>query len=170
MSTPKVRGFLFRLILMMFVQTALVGVRGAEPDRAAGVRDELERAKQLYRRRQMGEKLTPEEEAFLERMLKERRRRMGQEGPVQDFDWQRVRAILERMRRGEAVPEEDRAYLERVRAMRRIPDKPKTDGIGQPSLPAPGGEDSVGLTPLTELGSGRYKGEDGGLYGGGTNV
>ena len=32
-----------------------------------------------------------------------------------------------------------------------------------------GGKDSVGLIPLTELGAGKYKEEDGGLYGGGKN-
>ena len=35
--------------------------------------------------------------------------------------------------------------------------------------PPPPSRDSTGLTPLTELGAAKYKGEDGGLYGGGRN-
>src|ERR1035438_3068808 len=38
-----------------------------------------------------------------------------------------------------------------------------------PINPLPPPRDSTGLTPLTELGTARYKGEDGGLYGGGKN-
>src|ERR1035438_4141485 len=38
-----------------------------------------------------------------------------------------------------------------------------------PINPPPPARDSTGLTPLTELGTTTYKGEDGGLYGGGKN-
>jgi hypothetical protein len=38
-----------------------------------------------------------------------------------------------------------------------------------PVNPPPPPRDSTGLTPLTELGTAKYKGEDGGLYGGGKN-
>ena len=38
-----------------------------------------------------------------------------------------------------------------------------------PINPLPPPRDSTGLTPLTELGTARYKGDDGGLYGGGKN-
>src|ERR1039458_2295285 len=38
-----------------------------------------------------------------------------------------------------------------------------------PINPPPPTRDSTGLTPLSELGTAKYKGEDGGLYGGGKN-
>src|ERR1039457_1324950 len=38
-----------------------------------------------------------------------------------------------------------------------------------PPTPPPSARDSTGLTPLSELGTAKYKGEDGGLYGGGKN-
>src|ERR1035438_9419939 len=38
-----------------------------------------------------------------------------------------------------------------------------------PINPSPPPRDSTGLTPLSEMGSAKYKGEDGGLYGGGKN-
>jgi hypothetical protein len=47
------------------------------------------------------------------------------------------------------------------------PKKPQTKVAMPDPLPPP--RDSTGLIPLTELGNGTYKGEDGGLYGGGSN-
>jgi hypothetical protein len=50
-----------------------------------------------------------------------------------------------------------------------------TNALAQQPLPAgpsnrpPPPRDSTGLTPLTELGAAKYRGEDGGLYGGGRN-
>ena len=38
-----------------------------------------------------------------------------------------------------------------------------------PINPPPPPRDSTGLTPLSEMGTAKYKGEDGGLYGGGKN-
>jgi hypothetical protein len=47
------------------------------------------------------------------------------------------------------------------------PKKPQAKVTMPDPLPPP--RDSTGLIPLTELGTGIYKGEDGGLYGGGRN-
>jgi hypothetical protein len=47
------------------------------------------------------------------------------------------------------------------------PKKPQAKIAMPDPLPPP--RDSTGLKPLTELGTGKYKGEDGGLYGGGSN-
>lgn len=90
----------------------------------------VERAKQLMRRFSSGEKLTPEEEAYLDRVRQEIRKRRGQggRGPMGG-------------RKREPVPRD-------------------------PSVNKP--EMVRALVPLTEL-TGRYKGEDGGLYGGGRN-
>lgn len=126
---------------------------------------DFQRARELYLRRQAGEKLTAEEEAYLARVLHGREARMPKEGALRDFDMVRARAILELIRRGEAVTEEDRAYLERIREVRRAAERGRTGRAIRPPLPALGGEDSVGLTPLTDLGEGEYKGEKGGLYG-----
>ena len=83
------------------------------------------------------------------------------------LDWQRAQQLFQRSQKGETLSPEDQAYLERAKRARQ------QQGANQRSpaqtSPAPGGKDAVGLLPLSELGAGQYKGEDGGLYGGGKN-
>lgn len=79
------------------------------------------------------------------------------EAPI---DWNRAQELHRRATRGEKLSPEDQAYYERAKAAR-----------------AKGGQPSGGtrpqwtghITALTELGAEKYKGEDGGLYGGGKN-
>ncbi|MGQ9663430.1 MAG: hypothetical protein ACUVWX_14000, partial [Kiritimatiellia bacterium] len=117
---------------------------------------DFQRARELYLRRQAGDKLTAEEEVYLARVLQGRGARIPKEGVLRDFDMVRARAILERIRRGEVVAEKDRAYLERIREARRAAERGRTARAIRPPLPALGGEDSVGLIPLTDLGDGEY--------------
>jgi hypothetical protein len=77
-------------------------------------------------------------------------------------DWNKARELRQRVMRGEKLAPEDQAYYERALALRR-------NGRGPGQAPAPQAPWSGHLAPLTELGSGKYKGEDGGLYGGGRN-
>src|SRR5262249_31128151 len=87
--------------------------------------------------------------------------RGGQDEPI---DFQKARQLRQRMLEGERLSEEERAYLERAKAAFQK----KQAGAGKGV--ATGGKDRLGLVPLTELaGEARYKGQDGGLYGGGRN-
>jgi hypothetical protein len=79
-------------------------------------------------------------------------------------DFEKARAIMERGRRGEAVSAEDRAYVERAKQAKQK----QPAGKGSPGAPPP--KWTQHLTPLDQLGTGTYKGEDGGLYGGGRNT
>lgn len=79
----------------------------------------------------------------------------AQTAPV---DMQRARQIFERVQRGEKVTPEEREHVERAQREMR--------NRNQPPPPEPWTQH---LTPLTELGTGQYKGEDGGLYGRGEN-
>jgi len=81
----------------------------------------------------------------------------GQEPPI---DPVRGRALMEKFSRGETLTPEEQAYLDRVRQAIR-----ERAGVRQMPL---GTNDWSALVPLTDL-SARYKGEDGGLYGGGQN-
>ena len=74
------------------------------------------------------------------------------------IDFDRARQIFERSKRGETVTTEERAYVERAMAERRNRN------------PSANQEPWKGhLTPLTELGTDKYKDQTGGLYGGGKN-
>jgi len=76
-------------------------------------------------------------------------------------DMARARELLQKRQRGEQLTDDETAYLDRARRQRQ-------QGGAKPGGEA-GGKTSVGLTPLTELGEGKYKEQDGGLYGGGKN-
>jgi hypothetical protein len=75
------------------------------------------------------------------------------------IDFAKARQLLEKRNKGEALNADERAYLERAMAARRA-QNPRA------AAPAPWTEH---LTPLTELGTSKYKDQDGGLYGGGSN-
>ena len=84
----------------------------------------------------------------------------AQEAPV---DFEKARQIMERGRRGETVSAEDRAYVERAKQAKQK----QPAGKNSPGAPPP--KWTQHLTPLDQLGAATYKGEDGGLYGGGRN-
>ncbi len=88
----------------------------------------------------------------------------AQEPPV---DFEKARQIMERNRRGEAVSAEDRAYVERAKQAKQK--QPAGKGAPGQALPPPPEKWTQHLTPLPKLGAANYKGEDGGLYGGGKN-
>src|SRR5262249_36668500 len=77
------------------------------------------------------------------------------------IDWDKARQLRQKSKQGGKLTAEEQAYLEN--AMKALQQQ-----RGQKEEPAPGGKDSVGLTPLPEL-QGTYKGESGGLYGDGKN-
>lgn len=79
------------------------------------------------------------------------------EAPI---DWNRAQELHRRATRGEKLSPEDQAYYERAKAARAKGGQPS--GGTQPKW-------TGHLTPLTELGAEKHKGEDGGLYGGGKN-
>lgn len=76
------------------------------------------------------------------------------------IDWQRAQQLHQRAQRGEKLTPEEQAYYERAKAARAKGGQPAPN-----AAPRWTGH----LTPLTELGAAKYKGEDGGLYGGGKN-
>jgi hypothetical protein len=88
------------------------------------------------------------------------------------IDRERVKMLYEKSKRGEKLTPEEQKYLDRAIQELRKSNDPKPDPGKQPIT---GGEkrqelSSTGLKPLTEMtATDRYKGEDGGLYGGGKN-
>ncbi len=84
----------------------------------------------------------------------------------EEIDWNRARGIYQRLQRGEAVMPQERDYLERAKAAKGKEGRPKG-----PMPQVPPAKSSTGLVPLDQMtAQDKYKGEDGGLYGGGRNT
>ena len=89
--------------------------------------------------------------------------------PSDPIDFNYARQLLQKSRSGQTLTAEERAYLDRARAERA-----RRTGAGGAAAgragPVPAEKTSTGLVPLTQMAvQDRYKGEDGGLYGGGKN-
>ena len=82
------------------------------------------------------------------------------------IDFQRARQLFEKSKRGEALTADEQSYLDR--AKKEMQKRQGAQGA-QAGANAPAPKPSTGMVPLTELGSEKYKGEDGGLYGNGQN-
>ena len=80
------------------------------------------------------------------------------------IDWDRAQQLHNRAARGEKLTPAEQAYYERAQALRR-----QKGGQTKASKSTAPAKWTTHLTPLTELGEGKYKGQDGGLYGGGRN-
>ncbi len=81
-----------------------------------------------------------------------------------DIDLNRAMQLRQRFLQGEQLTFEEQAYLERAKAAVQRKQAGALKGARLVS------KNSLGLTPLTDLaGEAQYKGQDGGLYGGGKN-
>jgi hypothetical protein len=87
-------------------------------------------------------------------------------GDAAACDRPRATQLFQRSQRGEKLAPEDQAYLDKAKALRQ---QRPSGGAKEATGPAAGGQAAVGLIPLCDLGAGNYKGEEGGLYGGGEN-
>ncbi len=127
-------------------------------------------ARELYKRDQRGEKLSAEDQAYLD---KAKAARQGQQtGASKDaaadgIDWERAKNLYQRDQKGEKLSPEDQAYLDKAKAIRQ----------GGPARQNPDNKSPVGgktwldLVPLSDLTGGeKYKDQDGGLYGNGSNT
>ncbi len=151
----------------LFFVLACVCSAALAADPAGGI--DFNRARGILQRKQNGEILSADDQAYLQKAMEAHRRMQAQAGG-NDIDWQRAGELHRRVQSGETLSPEDQAYYDKAKAIHDRGGGPgSAGGHATPAGPAPGGKDSVGLIPLTELGAGTYKGEDGGLYGGGHN-
>ncbi len=144
------------LIAALFVQVAVAQERSARA-----------RSRSNYRRRRV---LAAASGAVLILVVAARLAAAQQE-PI---DWNKARELHQRAQRGETLTAEEEAYYDRAKAARQK----RSGRAGQARQPgarsrpgAPPARESTGLIPLVDMSAdGRYRGEDGGLYGGGSNV
>jgi hypothetical protein len=85
-------------------------------------------------------------------------------GQAEDSKWSEIKA---RHDNGEKITEEERDYLESKIERRNQEASAKATAAYAKAHPP---RESTGMAPLTELGKGTYKGEEGGLYPGGGNT
>jgi ribosome assembly protein YihI (activator of Der GTPase) len=115
------------------------------------------RAQQIHERFVRGEKLTEEEQAYHDRAAKALQAKAGKK-PDDGIDWKRANQLHERLSRGERLTAEEQAYHDRAAKTMQASRQP------------PPAKPPTGLKPVTDMtAEDRYKGQDGGLYGGGKN-
>jgi hypothetical protein len=82
------------------------------------------------------------------------------------IDFERARSLLRKRQSGEKLTPDEEAYVRRAQEARRRQQGNNPRQAGRPA----GGRETTGLKPLTEMtADDQYKGQDGGLYGGGQN-
>jgi hypothetical protein len=114
-----------------------------------------DRARQLHQKLVQGEKLTPEEQAYHDRAAKAIQTQ-ARKRPDDGIDWNRANWIHQKFVRGEKLTDEEQAYHDKVTRLLQARQQPPPD------------KPPIGLKPLSDMtAEDRYKGEDGGLYGGG---
>ena len=87
------------------------------------------------------------------------------------IDFERAKTLFQKRQNGGKLTADEEAYLEKAIAARRAGNgnNPQNPPNG-PQRPAPAPRASIGQKPLSEMSADdRYKNEDGGLYGGGSN-
>ena len=127
-----------------------------------------QRAKEIHQRAESGGKLSAEERKYLDEAMRQRASggATAQAGEKKEdtFDWQKARMIFEKKRRGEKLGAEEESILNEAMKRRGAGERPAPQSLRLATPPPPPKD----LVPLTEL-AGDYKGQTGGLYGGGKN-
>lgn len=79
------------------------------------------------------------------------------------IDWNKTRGLLQKENQGQALTADEKAYLDHAREVRHARQAERTEMKLSQS-------NSTGFIPLTDMtAEDKYKGQDGGLYGGGQN-
>jgi hypothetical protein len=154
-------------------------VMGADNASDAGPID-WDRARTLHQREQNGDKLSAEDQAYLDHAKELIQKGEGPGGrtggeKADGIDMQKARELYQKSQRGETLTANEQAYLDKAKAIMQKRQQGGQQQQGQGTGPASGKpaitkRESTGLIPLTQLkGDQKYKGQDGGLYGGGSN-
>ncbi|MDZ4403006.1 hypothetical protein [Prosthecobacter sp.] len=132
-----------------------------------------DKAKQLHQRDGAGETLTPDEKTYLDkaRAALAKGQGPGSQGqpasPGADgIDWPKAQQLFQRSQRGEKLNEEDQKYLDKALEARKRGGNRGGGGGGTGNQR----KAAESLKPLSDMtADDNYEGEDGGLYGKGSN-
>lgn len=159
---------------LLLALVSLLGVATLRSQSADATVD-FAKARQLFEKRQGGATLTPDENAYLEKARAAHDAQMQKTGSggqpssqgADGIDWKKAQDLYNREKNGEKLSEADQKYLDHAKEVRSRGSN-RGGGGGRPAnqRKAP---DS--LKPLTDMTSDEvYEGEDGGLYGKGSNT
>jgi len=138
------------------------------PAAASGESDaDMRRAKDIHERKQSGQTLSADEEKFLADMMRKHGISNDASRPGSESEeMQKAREIHRRKESGQKVSAEEEKFIEEFKRKHGMGGGGASNGgDGQPVASA---ELLKSLVPLTEL-KAEYRGQDGGLYGGGRN-
>lgn len=144
------------------------------PARAADNPDQIDwaKAQQINQKAKAGQPLSDDEKAYLEqaKRLIAAGKGPGAQRPANlpaDMDWAKVQELRRKEVAGQSLTDEEKAYFDRAKKAMGV--RPDSGPTSRPGELTP--KDSIGVRPLTEMtADDKYKGEDGGLYGGGSNT
>jgi hypothetical protein len=135
---------------------------------------DFERARQLMQKSRSGEKLTADEQSYVDRAQKARAAQSSGGPAATAYGDPRSKELIAKRQRGEKLTEEERLYLESRRdaAESRVERQNQEDSAQRNAdyAKAHPARESTGLVPLTDLDTQMYQGEQGGLYPGGENT
>lgn len=142
---------------------------------------DCEKAQKLHERDNAGEKLTEDEQAYLKKAREAFAKRNGGQPPpsssnaggspgagADGIDWRKAQDLFRREQGGEKLSPEDQKYLDHAKEVRqRGGNRPGGGGRGGQANQRKAPESMKPLTDMTA--DDKYEGEDGGLYGKGSN-
>lgn len=147
---------------------ALISVLGAATLRSQSPDTPVDfnKARQLFEKRQNGSTLTADDEAYIEKAKAAHEAQLKKQGgdsgpPSEGIDWRRAQELFRREQRGEKLGDEEQKYLDHAKEVRR------RGGRGGSAAQRKAPESMKPLTDMTA--DDKYEGEDGGLYGKGSN-
>lgn len=154
----------FLLAVLFFGSSSLRADSGAEPI-------DFQRARQIFERMNKGEAVSADERAYIKRAKAERAKQSqgSQTTSAGDgIDWEKAGALYRRERNGEKLTDEEQKYLAHAKEVRGR--QGSGDGAGRRGGGGAQRKAPEHLVPLSDMSAtDRYEGEDGGLYGGGSN-
>ncbi|MEO6788357.1 MAG: hypothetical protein ABI318_19715, partial [Chthoniobacteraceae bacterium] len=115
----------------------------AGPLRAADQPIDTERAKELFQRARAGEKLTDNEQKYLDEAKRQRDAQQGVQPGNGEFSWDRARATHEKEQRGESLSDDEKKLLAEARKRfeeGRGPEQPQPQTAAQTAPQRPQGD------------------------------
>ena len=148
---------IFPRLILLAACTLWLGLAVAQ----TGDQIDWSKANQIHQKFLRGEKLTDEELAYHDRAAKAIQAKAGRQSD-DGIDWKRAQQLHQKFVRGETLTEEEQAYHDK--AAKALQARAKQGNQSPPAKPP------TEMKPLCDMtATDHYKGEDGGLYGGGKN-